>query len=394
MTGERGDPRGHQMGRPWLLAGLCFAVAATAVLVLSDDARWLRLGIVAALWAALLGAFLAASYRRQADQTQESMGEAQAIYELELEREIAARREYELEIETEARRGIEAKSRQELDALRSEVTALRESLQQLFGAEVLYERVALTAQSTRMRSIHEGQGALSARDPRADRPPRILTGPSIAARDDLAEQRTELIARVLGSEPPPKREPSKPNGELPSLSWFAQEPQEEPRSANGSGVPETSDPSDSGDLSSALGGQYDLEWKPSWAEPADIDRYEETTSPPEPAVNGHREAPEEPPARHNANSTLPELAREIQRQGRPGGRRRKPEPEEQEAAPPAATGRHSRRGAVPEPLPEPLPEPPPEPVAPSGSHAHGRSVSDLLAAYGTEEEPRRRHRRD
>lgn len=390
MTGERGDPHGHQTGRPWLLAGLCFAVAATAVLVLSDDARWLRLGIVAALWAALLGAFLAASYRRQADQKQESMDEAQAIYELELEREVAARREYELEIETEARRGIEAKSRQELEALRREVTALRESLQKLFGAEVLYERVALTAQSTRMRSIHEGQGALSARDPRADHPPRILTGSSIAAREDLSEQRTELIARVLGSEPPPQREPSKPNGEPSSLSWFAQEPHQEPRPANGSGVRETSDTSDSGDLSSALGGRYDLEWKPSWEEPADIGGYEETAPPPEPAANGHRKAPEEPPGRHNTNSTLPESALEIQRQGRPGGRRRKAEPEEQDAAPSAGTGRHSRRGAVP----EPLPEPPPEPVEPSGSHAHGRSVSDLLAAYGSEEPHRRRRRRD
>lgn len=376
MTGERGDAHGHQMGRPWLLAGLCFALTATAVLVFSDDARWLRLGIVAALWAALLGAFLATSYRRQADQTQESMDEAQTIYELELEREIAARREYELEIETQARRGLEASSRQELEALRAEVTALRESLQQLFGAEVLYERVALTAQSTRMRSLHEGQGGLSGRPPDAktDRPRRILTGSPMTARDDLSEQSTELIARVLGSEPPPRREPSKPNGELPNLSWFTPEPEEPPRRTNGSGVPDPIEPSEGGDLSSALGEQYDLEWKPSWEEPA---------------VNGHREATEEPPSRHNANSTLPELAREIQRQGRPGGRRRKAEPEEPDDAPPAAAGRHSRRAE-----PEPPPEPPPEPAEPSGSHAHGRSVSELLAAYGDEQAPRRRRRRD
>ncbi|MFE0021878.1 DUF6779 domain-containing protein [Amycolatopsis sp. NPDC059021] len=155
MTGVGDDSRGRLLGRPWLVVGLVLAIGATLALVLSDDLRYLRLGIVAALWAALIGGFLAVRYRKHAAHSEDAVAEAQAVYELELEREIAARREYELEMEAEARAAADSRSQEELEALRSEVLALRESLQALFGGEVLLERVALTAQATRMRSLHD-----------------------------------------------------------------------------------------------------------------------------------------------------------------------------------------------------------------------------------------------
>src|SRR5256885_4232169 len=157
MTGAGDDLRGRPWGRPWFVVGLVLALAATLALVLATDIRYLRLGIVAALWAALVGAFLAVRYRKQAVNTEDAVAQAQEVYELELEREIAARREYELEIEAETRQRVEADSRAELDALRTEVGALRESLQSLFGGEVLLERLQLTAQATRMRNLREDQ---------------------------------------------------------------------------------------------------------------------------------------------------------------------------------------------------------------------------------------------
>ena len=149
--GERGDSRGY--GRLLLVAVLVLAIAATAVLVLSNDARFLRLGVLAALWAALVGAFLAVKYRREAAASEDEVADLQAVYELELEREVAARREYELEIEAETRRRVEEESREDLEALRGELRALRENLEALLGGEVLVERVALRAESTRMRSL-------------------------------------------------------------------------------------------------------------------------------------------------------------------------------------------------------------------------------------------------
>ena len=45
---------------------LILAVVATVVMVFSDNPVWMRVGTLAALWAAFIGAFLVARYRRQA----------------------------------------------------------------------------------------------------------------------------------------------------------------------------------------------------------------------------------------------------------------------------------------------------------------------------------------
>src|SRR5690349_4497854 len=103
MTSRAPSPReGRRVpstARLLLGGALVLGLGATLVLVFSDDARFLKLGIVAALWAALVGAFLAARFRRQVTDKTDNSAELRAIYELELEREIAARREYELELE-------------------------------------------------------------------------------------------------------------------------------------------------------------------------------------------------------------------------------------------------------------------------------------------------------
>ncbi|QTR05572.1 hypothetical protein J7S33_13900, partial [Saccharothrix algeriensis] len=188
-------------GRLLLLAALVLALGAAAVLVLSDSARWLRLGVVAALWAALVGAFLAARYRRQVTDREDEVADLQSVYELELEREVAARREYELEVEAETRKRVQEEAKDDLEALRDELRALRENLEALLGGEVLVERVALRAESTRMRSLSDQSRLMSLGDQRI-----ITAGPAKAtavkqAADKPAADRTELIERVAHESP-------------------------------------------------------------------------------------------------------------------------------------------------------------------------------------------------
>jgi hypothetical protein len=194
MTGVGDDSRGRLLGRPWLVVGFVLAIGATLALVLSNDLKYLRLGIVAALWAALIGAFLAVKYRKHAAQSEDAVSEAQAVYELELEREIAARREYELEVEAENRSTADSRGREELEALRVEVSALRDSLQSLFGGEVLLERVALTAQATRMRKVSDDNRMIPDAAPKK-RPAQLMAGKKPAPEG--GERPTELIDRVL-----------------------------------------------------------------------------------------------------------------------------------------------------------------------------------------------------
>lgn len=459
MTGQGGDVRDSGSGRPWLIAGLVLAVAATAALVFSQDIRWLRLGIVAALWAALLGAFLAARYRKQADHAQDEASQAQTIYELELEREIAARREYELEVEAEIRRDIEAESRGDLDALRDELSALRANLERLFGGELLYERVALTAQSTRMRSSQYDQTYLPPGSEEDDRSAALLGRP--APLDGLSEQRTELIAKVLevglSSGPPPMRrlarsEPAAPaakssrwdddlsggrraesNGGARPAAKPASNGARQPARPASNGASQPARPASNGaepakgaprhveappepvkfrapivdgepaaadrDLSSEFAREFDLDWQTSW-QGAKRTRDAAKSQEPRPADNPPPPGPSpvwdafqsdladpQPQDGESQNSTLPEQVLQIQQENRPSGRRRKPEPDDADQhAPRAVRGRHAP------PEPEPEPEEPPS----TGAHGagDGRSVADLLAAYGAGDTPRRHRRRD
>src|SRR5437588_35299 len=203
---------GRAAGRALLIAVLVLSLAATAVLVLSDSARWLRLGVVSALWSALVGAFLAAKYRRQAVGREDEASELQSIYELELEREVAARREYELEIEADTRRRVEEETSEHLEALRTELHALRENLEALLGGEVLVERVALRAESTRMRSLPDQSRVISVGDDRmagADERPRLPAGAAQPEQRPPQPGRQPEFTERFGYEPPsrPKEQP-------------------------------------------------------------------------------------------------------------------------------------------------------------------------------------------
>ncbi|CRK61138.1 PROBABLE CONSERVED TRANSMEMBRANE PROTEIN RICH IN ALANINE AND ARGININE AND PROLINE [Alloactinosynnema sp. L-07] len=196
--------------RVLLLAAVGLAMTATAVLVLSESVRWMRLGVVAALWAALAGAFLAARYRKQVADRAEDAAALQKVYELELEREVTARREFELEVEAEAKAKAEAESRDDLAELRTELRAMREHLEMLLsGGEVLVERVALRAEATRMRALADG-------DKRAlpHNPLRRIT----AAKTGEAD--TDLIERIRAEAGPVRRADFTPHPSEVSDRWF------------------------------------------------------------------------------------------------------------------------------------------------------------------------------
>jgi hypothetical protein len=203
MSARQDSPRGLAAGsfsgRVLLVGAVAFAAAATGLLVLTDQEKWLRLGIVAALWAALTGAFLAARYRRQVTDQREAAAERQRIYELELEREIAARREHELTVEAEAKRRAEESSREDITALRSELQNLRQTLEGLLSGDVLVERYALQAEATRMRSLGDDRSLAVRRE--------VKHLPSAKAPRDAE---TELIGRVHEPHQKPRREQHRP----------------------------------------------------------------------------------------------------------------------------------------------------------------------------------------
>lgn len=141
-------------GRVLMLGTFVLAAAGAAVLAAgAQDARLLRLGLVAALWAALLGAFAAARMRREITSGAYRAEELRTVYQLELEREVAARREHMLTVERDLREQTEQVERREIAALRAELAAMRANLEKLMGGDPLGERIALRTEPAPLRSI-------------------------------------------------------------------------------------------------------------------------------------------------------------------------------------------------------------------------------------------------
>lgn len=173
----RRDTRQRRVQRPWqiVVAVLTLlAVVASVVAVFSDSVQVLRIGVVIALWAAVLAAIAMTRYRKDSESDAAKTRDLKLVYELQLEREIAARREYELVVETQVRRQVESQVRnettEELVGLRREVEALRASLEVVFDGELPDERIAVRAEARRLQELDGGPSGLLAAQA-ADLPP-------------------------------------------------------------------------------------------------------------------------------------------------------------------------------------------------------------------------------
>ncbi|GAB89362.1 hypothetical protein GORHZ_058_00090 [Gordonia rhizosphera NBRC 16068] len=202
----------------WLLGLLIvLAIVASVLMVFSDQLSVAgSLAVIAALWAAVIGAILVTKFRRQAESAEAKSRDLRLVYELQLEREIAARRQYELDVETTIRKELSAEANEELAELKAQVLSLRASLEALLGEPLPDTRVALP--SEKMRELATGIGgeygggeyggaegfrtddsALAARDFAATAPATDL-GRHIHADVD-PNAMTEIIPIVTDEEP-------------------------------------------------------------------------------------------------------------------------------------------------------------------------------------------------
>ena len=201
MRGDRDDvsvhppgPDGAGLRTAGLVAGFCLAVAATVVVLLTEDPRVLRLAVVAAAWAFVLAALVRS--RSTADVSlpaREQLAAAEREAELrlahELEREVAARREHELRVDDDLRRTAEQSMRAELEALRTElaqVTELRRELGQV--AELRGELAGLAELRRELAGLAELRTTLAGLD---------LT-PLAELRTDVGRLRSELTEQLSG----------------------------------------------------------------------------------------------------------------------------------------------------------------------------------------------------
>lgn len=155
-TGRRSSRRPSWL---FLTALLVLAIVASSALVFTNRVDLLRLAVILALWASIIAAFVSLNYRREADADKVRARDLKRVYDLQLDREVSARREYELSVESRLRRELASELRtqaaDDVAALRAELAALRTSLEILFDTE-LDQRPALETDGT-----HRGYGGWS-----------------------------------------------------------------------------------------------------------------------------------------------------------------------------------------------------------------------------------------
>ena len=129
----------------WVLIGL--AIVASVLMMFSDSDAWQKIAVLAALWAAALGAFLVMKMRG------ESKADADRVAQLEnqLDRERARADEERARSEQAIARSEE--SDETLVAIREQLDAMRTQLEELTGRTYEYEPNSITASATRLREI-------------------------------------------------------------------------------------------------------------------------------------------------------------------------------------------------------------------------------------------------
>ena len=362
--GARNRRGGRGPGWPLLTGLLVLAILASSTLVFTDRVELLRLAVVLSLWAAVMAAFVTVIYRRQSELDQARARDMKFVYDLQLDREISARREYELSVEARLRRQLQAQSGDEMAALRSELASLRSQLAALVGAD-FGDRPALEGdrgavpmpaapgrvESSRVTSITEDVVAIVA----AAETEVVLESPII----DVPEE------PLTAAEPPPV-EPRRP---APEYRGSHRRPSAEPTVP--SGVP---------------AGPATAPPRPRPA-PVSVPRstVQAPPAPAPPSPPGQVPAPRRPA---EAPWRPPEVRRGRHATGEAGRTPRRREPVVPPAAQEGPRGRH--RGAPDDPAGPPGRHRDPqvqeaqESVAgpagePQGQHAGGQPVADLMA---------------
>ncbi|BBY45433.1 hypothetical protein MCEL_37280 [Mycolicibacterium celeriflavum] len=183
-----------------LTALLVLAIAASSALVFTNRVELLKLAVILALWAAVVAAFVSVIYRRQSDIDQAKVRDLKLVYDLQLDREISARREYELSLESQLRRElaseVRAQAADEVAGLRAELAALRANLEILFDAD-LSHRPAIETERTTVRAYSDW-----ARDPETTG--RVSSSRFDQYRPDVDERTEESPIIDVPAEPQPE----------------------------------------------------------------------------------------------------------------------------------------------------------------------------------------------
>ncbi|KQB86193.1 DUF6779 domain-containing protein [Corynebacterium lowii] len=151
-----GEGSGTDGGQILLVVLVVLALAASVVMQLTDSNAALKIALLAALWASIIGFFLVSRYRRQVQRSREQLAYEQRLHRSEM-REAQARAEAAGAQNQQPRTGggLSEEDVALLSEIRAGLDEVRSQLEDLQGRAFEYEPAALRAQAWRLQELEE-----------------------------------------------------------------------------------------------------------------------------------------------------------------------------------------------------------------------------------------------
>jgi len=180
MSAETPSDRGQIL----LIVLVALAFIASLVMLFTDSDGALKLALLAALWAAILGAFLVFRYRRDAEATRAELDHREELHRAEL---AATASSTSTEVDT--------RDSEVLADIQRELSLLRAQLEDLAGREFGYEPAALRAEARRIMELEN----MTFDHAQADEPELPLNLPRLGAFSGAPS--ADAVAGRLGQQP-------------------------------------------------------------------------------------------------------------------------------------------------------------------------------------------------
>lgn len=170
-------------GQMLLIALVVLALIASVIMLITDSNSALKLALLAALWAAIIGFFLVTRYRRQAERSQDQLKHERELHQAESDKAEAERQAEQEKFAREYQEKQRAEESETLAEIQQELEELRANLEVLSGREFGYEPAALRAQARRIMELETETAGTDAAGGR-----QVKGAPSTAAVTGLLGQ--------------------------------------------------------------------------------------------------------------------------------------------------------------------------------------------------------------
>ncbi|MGP6174630.1 DUF6779 domain-containing protein [Corynebacterium sp. A21] len=146
-------------GQMLLIALVALALIASVIMLITDSNTALKLALIAALWAAVIGFFLVTRYRREAQRTEDQLKHERELHKSEVAKQEAEQQTHEAKFALDYQEKQRADEAETLVEIQQELAELRANLEALSGHEFGYEPAALRAQARRIMELESETGA-------------------------------------------------------------------------------------------------------------------------------------------------------------------------------------------------------------------------------------------